>query len=173
MPSLTVVVSIGVVVGLIVGFGASYAVYAGQISSLETNLNQASESNSMLQAEVHNATVGLALKPVTGQMIHSAWVFLSPLGGGDYAVSLHAEGLESPSSGSYIVEGVTRGTAMNMVPISGNATTSEFEAGQNGVGTYWTTVMQNPNSAYESIDLVYLPGMSMTDATVVASVQLG
>jgi hypothetical protein len=105
-------------------------------------------------------------------MIHSGWMIVASVGSGDYAVSLHADGLEPPSGGGYIVEGVQRAGNMNVVPISGNATTSEFDAGSDGAGSYWTVLMQNPSSSFEAIDLVYLPGMNMAQATVVASVQL-
>ncbi len=172
MVSRAVLISVAAVIGLLVGFGASYVVSAGRISSLQSSLSQATESNSMLLGEIHNETLGLAFKTQSGQMIHSGWVFISPIGSGDYAVSLHAEGLEPPSMGGYIVEGVTRGGAMNMVPIAGNATASEFDSGTDGVGTYWTTLMQNPSTTYEAIDLLYLPGMNMTQAAVVGTVQL-
>jgi hypothetical protein len=172
MPTKVMIIAIAAVIGLIVGFGVGYAVYQGQVSSLQTSLNQANESSMMLSSELSNSTLALPLSLQSGQMIHSGWVFLSPVGSGDYAVSLHVEGLEPSSAGAYIVEGVTRGAQMNMVPIGGNATSSEFDATAQGVGTYWTTVMQNPSTTYEGIDLVYLPGMNMTQATVVASVQL-
>ena len=87
-------------------------------------------------------------------------------------MSLHADGLEPPSSGGYIVEGVQRTGSMNVVPIGANATASEFDATTNGVGNYWTVLMQNPTTSFEAINLVYLPGMDMTHATVVASAQL-
>ena len=167
-----VLLSVAVVVGLLVGFGAGYAVYQGQVSSLQTSLNQANGSNSMLHAELQNKTITMALNPQAGQMIHSGWVLISPIGSGDYAVSLHADGLEPPSSGGYIVEGVTR-QGMNMVPLAGQAAASEFDAGTDGSGNFWTTLMQNPSSTYEGIDLLYLPGMDMTHATLVASIQLG
>lgn len=171
MVSRTALISVAVVVGLVVGFGVGYAVYQGQISSLQSTLNQANESNSMLHTELQNQTTTKALNPQPGQMIHSGWVLISPVGSGDYAVSLHADGLEPPASGSYVVEGVTR-QGMNMVPLAGNATASEFEAGTDGSGNFWTTLMQNPSSTYEGIDLLYLPGMDMTHATLVASAQL-
>jgi hypothetical protein len=127
----------------------------------------------MLHDEMQNGTLGLALQPQPGQMFHSGWVFISSIGGGDYAISLHAEGLEQSSAGDYIVEGVTRGATMQTVPISGNATGSEFDADANGVGAYWTVTMQSPATGFESIELVYLPGMEMSQATVVASVPIG
>ena len=171
MASKTVVLAAVLLVGLVAGFGATYAYEQGQVSSLQTSLNQANESVSMLHAEM-NSTRALALQPRSGQMIGSGYVIIAAVGGGDYVVSLHADGLEPPSSGSYIVEGAHRTTSMNVIPVGANATASEFEAGPNGVGSYWTLLMQNPNAAFESIELVYLPGMSMTQATVVATAQL-
>ena len=166
-------VSAALVVGLLVGYGGSYAVTSNQISSLQNSLTQANASNTMLRGEMQNATLALPLKPQSGQMINTGWVFVSPVGSGDYAVFVHAEGLEPPSSGAYIVEGVMRGGSMNMVPISANATGSEFDANLNGVGNYWTVLMQDPRTSFEAIDLLYLPGMSMTNAALVATVQLG
>jgi hypothetical protein len=160
------------VAGLLVGLGAVYAYDQSQISSLQNSLNQANESISMLHQEM-NATTAIQLQPKAGQMINSGWVIIASVGSGDYAISLHADGLEPPSSGAYIVEGVERNTAMNVVPIvSSNDTASEFDAGTNGVGSYWTVLMQSPSASFESIELVYLPGMSMSQATVVASAQL-
>lgn len=127
----------------------------------------------MLHQEIQNGTSALALHAQPGQMFHSGLVFITSVGGGHYAVYVHAEGLEPPSAGAYIVEGVTRSASMQMVPISGNATASEFDADSHGVGGYWTVLMQNPTSSFEAIDLVYLPGMDMTHATLVASVQFG
>lgn len=161
------------VIGLVVGVGAAYAFTAKQVNTLQMSLNSANESNVMLRNEVQNGTLSLSLQAQQGQMFHTGWVFISSVGGGDYAVSIHAEGLEAPSAGDYIVEGVTRGATMQTVPISGNATGSEFDAGADGAGNYWTVLMQNPLTSFEAIDLVYLPGMSMTNATLVASAQIG
>jgi hypothetical protein len=161
------------VIGLLVGFGVTYAVYSSQVSSLQKSLADVNESVMMLHQEMRNGTSALALHAQPGQMFHSGWVFIAPIGQGDYAISVHAEGLEPPSAGGYIVEGVTRGATMTMVPISGNATASEFDADSHGVGNYWTVLMQSPPGSFKAIDLVYLPGMDMTHATLVATVQLG
>jgi hypothetical protein len=163
--------AIALVVGLLVGFGATYAYDRSQLSSLQSSLKQANESISMLHAET-NSTRAVQLQPKAGQMIHSGWVIIASVGGGDYVVSLHADGLEPPSSGGYIVEGVQRTTAMNAVPIGANETASEFDAGTNGAGGYWTVLMGSPSTTYESIDLVYLPGMNMAQAVVVAAAPL-
>ena len=163
--------SVFLVVGLLVGFGAAYAYNQSQVSSLQTSLNQANESVSMLRGEM-NSTRVIQLQAETGQMIHSGYVIIADVGSGDYWVSIHAEGLEPPSGGGYIVEGVQRTASMNTVPIGANATASEFDAGAGGSGTYWTVLMENPGASFESIELVYLPGMNMAQASVVATASL-
>jgi hypothetical protein len=171
LASRSVLVGVAAVVGLLVGFGAAYAYQQSQISSLQTSLSQANASISMLHEEM-NGTQSVALQPKSGQMIHGGWLILASVGNGDYSVTLHADGLEPPSSGGYIVEGVQRTSAMSVVPIGANATGSEFDAGTDGSGTYWTVLMQNPSTSYESVELVYLPGMNMTAAVVVATASL-
>lgn len=157
MASRTILLAAVLVVGLLVGFGASYLYNQNQITSPQST----------------NTSRALALAPHPGAMIHTGWVIITTVGNGDYAIVVHAEGLEPPSSGGYIVEGAQRTTAMNVVPIGANATASEFDAGTDGVGNYWTVIMENPASSFESIELLYLPGMNMAQATLVASVSLG
>ena len=173
MASRTILLAVALVIGLFVGFGASYVYAQNQITTLQNNLSQTNETISMLHNEMANTTGALRLTPHLGAMIHTGWVILAPVGSGDYAIALHAEGLEPPSSGGYIVEGAQRTTAMTLVPIGANATASEFDAGTNGVGSYWTVIMENPTTTYESIELLYLPGMNMAQAQLVASVSLG
>jgi hypothetical protein len=172
--SRTILLAVALVIGLLVGFGASYAYSQSQITSLQNSLTQANESVSMLHSEVANTTRGFQLSPHSGagQMFHTGWVVIAPVGSGEYAIAIHAEGLEPPSAGGYIVEGAQRTTATNVVPIGANATASEFDAGADGIGNYWTVIMQNPITTYESVELLYLPGMNMTQATLVASVSL-
>jgi len=163
--SRTVLLAAVLVIGLLVGFGATYLYDQNRITSLQNSLTQANQAA--------NAAKALPLAPHPGAMIHTGWVVITPVGSGDYAIAIHAEGLEPPSSGGYIVEGAQRTTAMNVVPIGANATASEFDAGADGVGNYWTVIMENPTTGFESIELLYLPGMNMAQATLVASVSLG
>ncbi len=172
MASRAVLISASAVIGLLVGLGGSYLVSAGQISSLQASLSKANESNTMLLAETQNVTTRLALTPKAGQMIRSGWIFIAPVGTGRYAVFLHAEGLEPPSRGGYIVEGVTK-SGMKLVLLGPNETASEFDAGTNGIGNYWLVLNQNPSVNYEAIDVLYLAGMQMSNAALVASVNLG
>lgn len=161
MASRTILLAAVLVIGLLVGFGAAYLYDQNQIASLQSSLTSA------------NVSKALPLAPHPGAMIHTGWVIITAVGNGDYAIVVHAEGLEPPSSGGYIVEGAQRTTAMNVVPIGANATASEFDAGTDGVGNYWTVIMQNPTTSFESIELMYLPGMNMAQASLVASVSLG
>lgn len=165
-------VSASVVIGLLVGSGAVYLVAASQISSLQASLSSATESNTMLHAELQNGTVGVALTLQPGQMIRSAWLFIAPVGKGQFAVSLHAEGLKLPSSGGYLIEGVTRQGA-KMVPLGPTEIASEFDATNDGVGTYWLVLNQNPSTTYQTIVVLYLAGMQMSNAVLVASAALG
>ena len=172
MPSRAVAALASVVIGLLAGSGATYLVTVSQISSLQSSLSSATASNAMLHAEIQNATSVLPLTLQSGQMIHSAWLFIAPVGKGQFAVSLHAEGLEPPSAGGYIIEGVTRQGA-KMMPLGPNETASEFDATSNGVGTYWLVLTQNPSANYQAIDVLYLAGMQMSNAVLVASATLG
>ena len=160
MASRTILLAAVLVVGLLVGFGVAYLYDQNQLTSLQNS-------------QAANTSKALPLTPHPGAMIHTGWVVITAVGSGDYAIVVHAEGLEPPSSGGYIVEGAQRTTAMNVVPIGANATASEFDAGTDGVGNYWTVIMQNPTTSFESIELLYLPGMNMAQATLVASVSLG
>jgi hypothetical protein len=171
--SRSVLLAVVLVIGLLVGFGGTYLYDQNQITSLQNSLTQASQTISSLHGSSANTSKVLPLTPHPGAMIHTGWVVIAPVGSGDYAISLHAEGLEPPSSGGYLVEGAQRTTAMNVVPVGANASASEFEAGTDGVGNYWTVIMENPTTSFESIELLYLPGMNMTQATLVASVSLG
>ncbi len=172
MASRTTLLAVVLVIGLLVGFGATYLYDQNQVTSLQNNLTQANQTISNLHNQAANTSKVLPLIPNPGATIHAGWLVIGPAGSGHYAIGVHAEGLNPPSSGGYIVEGTNRTTAKNMAPIAGNATASEFDAGTDGVGNYWTVVMENPITTFASIELLYLPGMNMTQATLVASVSL-
>ncbi len=75
--------------------------------------------------------------------------------------------------GDYIVEAAQSRGQMATVPIAGtNATLSEFEADSFGYGQFFTVLMESLSSLYEGVSVVYLPGMEMTNATVVATATL-
>jgi len=140
------------------------------ITMTETMSHSASSSGVMNET---TTSAAIAFVPAHGQMFGSGWLIIASLGNGDYAVTLHATGLESASMGNYIVEAAQNSGQMARVPIAGtNATLSEFEADSSGNGQFFTVLMENPHSLYESVSVVYLPGMEMTNATVVATAAL-
>jgi len=121
-----------------------------------------------------NFSLVRAFKPQPGVMITSAWLIVASVGMDEYAVVVHAEGLEP--NGDYIVEGpLTTGT-MQTVPISSQSmemnttSASEFTANSQGTGLFWILLNSNPSQTFEAIQLYYLPGMSMHNATLIASV---
>jgi hypothetical protein len=169
----------GVTIALLLVVAASGFVLYGTRSTMqetstvtmtETMGQSASTSGSMNESA---SPAAVAFVPVQGQMFGSGWLIIASLGNGDYALSLHATGLESASMGSYIVEAAQNSGQMATVPIAGsNATLSEFEADSSGNGQFFTVLMENPRSAYESVSIVYLPGMEMQNAAVVATAAL-
>lgn len=134
-----------------------------------SSMTEMSTSESMSST----GTQAIAFTAAHGQMFGSGWLLVASIGGGDYAVSVHATGLEGASMGDYIVEAVQSSGQMATVPIAGtNDTLSEFEADSTGTGNYFTTLMENPSSAFESVAIVYLPSMEMQNATTVATASL-
>jgi hypothetical protein len=119
----------------------------------------------------------LMFSPKSGAMISNAWLVSSEIGMHEYAVVVHAEGLES--NGTYIVEGALASGSMQVVPVSSESmsmnttSASEFQASAKGTGLFWIVVDSNPASTFENLELVYLPGMSMSNATVVATAMFG
>jgi len=133
-------------------------------SMSETSMNDTSGST---------GAQAVAFTGAHGQMFGTGWLVVASLGNGDYAVTVHATGLESASMGDYIVEAAQNSGQMAMVPIAGtNATLSEFTADGAGNGQFFTTLMENPHSVFESVSIVYLPDMMMQNATVVATAPL-
>ncbi len=119
------------------------------------------------------AAPAIAFTPAKGQMFGGGWLIVAPLGNGSYAISIHATGLEPASMGAYIVEGAQNSGQMAKVPIAGNnATQSEFTADSLGSGQFFAVLHQKPSSAYESVSIVFLPGMQMQNAVVVATASL-
>lgn len=169
----------GVTVAVLLVVAASGFVLYGTRSTMqetstttmtETMTQSTSTSSSMNQSA---APAAVAFVPAHGQMFGGGWLIIAALGNGDYALTLHATGLESASMGIYIVEAAQNSGQMAMVPVAGtNATLSEFEADSSGNGQFFTVLMENPHSIFESVSIVYLPGMEMQNATVVATATL-
>ncbi len=161
------------VVVLLVVAASGFLLYANRSPMEETMTvtSTASAASSTQTSTMSNEAVAFAA--VHGQMFGSGWLVVAPLGNGDYAVTVQATGLEPSAMGNYIVEAAQKTGQMANVPIAGtNDTQSEFDADVHGTGVYFTTLMENPASTYESVSLVYLPGMEMQNATVVATAPL-
>ena len=104
--------------------------------------------------------------------IHNAYLIVVPVGGGNWAIEIHAQGLK-PTAGTgniYLVEAQQKSGAMGTAPIHAqNATESEFSVGRDGIGQYFTTLNQDPRATFESVLVVFLGGMQMSNATVIAT----
>jgi len=167
---VVVVLVVAAAGGLVLGAKPAQTVTITSTASMSESsmTTTASESGNM-----STGTQAIAFTAAQGQMFGSGWLLVASIGGGDYAVSVHATGLESASMGNYIVEAAQNSGQMATVPIAGtNDTLSEFEADSTGTGNYFTTLMENPSSTFESISIVYLPSMEMQNATVVATASL-
>lgn len=186
---------VAAIVALVVGIAVGYFVRAGEVSALQqdvakaieskgmiqaeldqtkADLEKAKESKGMLEAEIQGKTVPIAFVPESGQMIHDAWIFIAPLEQGKFAVAIHVEGLEHTGPEDvYLVEGVTRTEPMQMIPIAPTAAASEFHADSNGNGLYWAVLDNDPRESFDKILLLYLPGMQMERAQLLATAKLG
>lgn len=173
----TAVFGVTVVVLLAVA-GAGFILYGTRSTMQETSTVTMTDTTSQSSSTTGTmnesaAPAAIAFTPAHGQMFGSGWLIVASVGNGDYALTLHATGLESSSMGDYIVEAAQNSGQMSTVPIAGsNATLSEFEADGSGTGQFFTVLMENPGSVYESVSIVYLPAMEMTNATVVATASL-
>jgi len=144
-------------------------------TSTETMTQTTTEQMSETGSTSSSATIAIAFNASAGQMFHSGWLLIAPAGMDHYALSIHAEGLENTQAmhDVYVVEGVESSGSMMSVPIGGqNATLSEFEVGSDGVGNFFVLLNQNPFSSYESVNILFVPGMQMANATVVATASL-
>lgn len=124
---------------------------------------------------IENASQSVYMFTATsGSMVSNAWLINAPLSMNEHAVSIKAEGLE-PSS-EYIVEATLNSGSMQTVPISTESMTmnttsaSDFLSDANGTGLFWIVLAANPAITFEQVEIVYLPGMSMQNATTVATV---
>ncbi len=151
-----------------------------QTAPAATRTEVMNHTATMTETMVRNQTMtevmaepAIPFTPTKGQMIHDAWLIVAPLGNGKYALSIHSQGLEEMSKGAYLVEGTQHGTNV-AVPVGGqNVTLSEFEAGSGGNGQFFIILNQNPAMTYDTISLVFLPGMQMTNAIVAAKAHVG
>lgn len=112
----------------------------------------------------------IALTPTGGTTVHDVWLTITPLQGGEYSLVLGAQGLQP--SGTYMIEGITIGARMSIVPLSLAAADSEFAADNQGNGMYSHVFTIDPRIAYTSVLLLYLPNNQMEGSVLVASATL-
>ena len=160
----------GTAVVLLIVAGVGFALYHTSPHSATTMTEVMTSTETMPSG----GTDAVSFAPAAGQKIHGAWLLIEPTGSGEYAVSIYAQGLESTqgTGNVYIVEGAQSSGSMSAVPVGPNATASEFETTSAGAGAYFVVLMQNPYSSFENIQIVYLPGMQMSNAVVVATATL-
>ena len=177
-PGVSTTVFAGTTVVLLILAAVGFSLYLTNSSASHTTTEDMTETmtstSTSVMTETSNGTEAISFTPATGQMIHSAWLLIEPSGMHDFALAIHAEGLENTQSmgSDYIVEGTQSSGSMSVVPIGPNATASEFDTSSSGAGNFFIILGQNPHSTFENIQIIYLPGMQMTNATVVATASL-
>lgn len=172
-PGVSNAVFAGTTIVLLILAGVGFSLYLTASSSTHTTTDNMTETTTTGTTEMTGANA-IQFTPATGQMIHSGWLLIQSTGSGDYAIAIHAEGLENTQQmgSDYIIEAQQSSGNMSVAPIGPNATASEFQTSSAGVGDYFVVLMQNPFTSFENIQIVYLPGMEMTNATVVATATL-
>ena len=120
---------------------------------------------------VAGSATEIPLTPTGGTTVHDLWLIITPLQGGEFALVLTAQGLQP--GGTYLIEGITTGAQTNIVPLASTASTSEFTANNQGNGIYSQVFVINPQTAYSSVLLLYLPNNQMESGVLVASATLG
>jgi hypothetical protein len=121
-------------------------------------------------------TVALRFTPESGAMISSAFLISIPFGANQTAVLFQAQGLEP--NGTYLLEGSLSGNSASSVPITmesmrmNSTSDTYFLANANGTGLFWTNLGVSIATTFTQIDLVYLPGMSLQNATIVATANI-
>jgi len=170
---VSTVIFAGSVVVLVILCAAGFGLYlAGPSATRTVTQTQSDVMSSTTASEMNSIPTAIEFTPASGQMFHSGWAIVGLTESGTYALSVHAEGLEPASAGDYIVEGQQSSGSMAVVPLGANSSASEFDGGLNGVGNFFVLLNQNPLSSFENIQILFLPGMQMTNATLVATAHI-
>ena len=161
------------VIVLLILAGAGFGLYLTKPSAVSNTTEVMTHTEVMTETRLGSA---VSFTPKANVMaaegIHNAYLIVVPVGGGNWAIEIHAEGLK-PTAGTgniYLVEAQQKSGAMGTAPIHAqNATESEFSVGRDGIGQYFTTLNQDPRATFESVLVVFLGGMQMSNATVIAT----
>ena len=155
-----------------------YGLYATQLSDQsqtkqDMGTSASAMTDTLTSTEMINQTYAYHLSPQSGAMVDNAWLLVVPLGMQEYAVSVHAEGLET--NGTYILEGTLTGGSMQSVPISTQSMAmnetgaSEFQSNSNGTGLYWIILSSNPLTTFENVQLYFITEGMMQNASLIAT----
>jgi hypothetical protein len=160
----------GTVVVLVVIAAVGFGLYLTKSASANPMTETATETTTATSGAT-SVTQASQFEAMSGQMFHTGWLLIQATPSGMYALSIHVEGLETTAGTGnvYIVEAEQSTGAMSVVPIGPNATASEFEVGSDGVGNFFLLLSQNPGMSFESVEVVFLQGMQMSGASVVAT----
>ncbi len=173
----------GTVVVLMVLAGIGYGLYGTSVSAPSKTVTVGMTETSMMTettTQMNTATsmgpnASYQFTPASGAMITNPWLVTVQLGAGmnDYAVSIHAEGLEVNST--YVVEAAQSSGSMGTVLISSqsmnmNTTAgSEFQADKSGTGLYWIELVNNPTTVFENVQLYLVPSNGMMNETTLVA----
>ena len=164
----------GSVVVLVVIAAAGFGLYGISLNNHSTSSETMTTTTGMTETtSSQNQTFAYAFTPKTGAMLNNAWLVSVQLGMHEYAVSVHAEGLEANST--YILEGALSSGTMATVPISSQSmsmnmtSAAEFQSNANGTANYWIVVENAPAATFENVQLYLIPGGMMENATLVAT----
>ncbi len=172
------------VIVLVVVAAAGFGLYATKPQFTNTVTSTTTEKiiqpGTMIETMTRTANFtvteeAIPFTPEKGQIIGNAWLLIEPPGThGQFALSIYVPGLETTTGTGnvYIVEGEQMSGPKASVPVTGNATTSEFEVGSDGVGQFFVLLNRNPFTTFDNIQIFYLPGMRMSNATLVATASL-
>ncbi len=178
------------VIALALLAGAGFGLYLTKPSTTSTTTEVMTHTTTevMTHTEVVNSTevmtqttakAAISFIPAPNVMmaegIHSAYLIVTPIGAGNWSVEIHAQGLE-PTVGTgnvYIVEAQQKSGTMASAPITSQSPmASEFGVAKDGIGQYFTTLNLDPTGQFKSIQIVFLGGMVMSNATVIATATL-
>lgn len=119
---------------------------------------------------VSSATT-ISLTPVAGTSVHDVWMTITPLQGGEFSVTLSAQGLQA--GGIYLLEGITGGAQVGTAPFASTIAASEFSADGQGNGMYSYIAVTNPQTQFTGASLLYLPNNQITNSVLVATGPIG
>ncbi len=161
-----------------VGFGLYGTTLAGPSKTVTAGMTETSmmTTTHMMTETMTGMTQNDSYQfaPASGAMITNAWLLTVPVAMSEYAVSIHAEGIEVNST--YIVEGALTSGSMQNVPISqesmppmNTTVASEFQTDKTGTGLFWIQLNSNPTTVFENVQLYLIPGGIMSNAALVAT----